>query len=125
MDESEIESYAESVERKRKGKLSRRFRRRPKNRSGISGHAASRYRERVGSGTIRQDAAEALSSGKQWFELPPGPIQEAMAGTVSRRPSKRLSLYHKGFVYVFGPAKKNRRRDLITVFPLKVEEESK
>lgn len=121
MNEEEIQGYTERFERKRKGKMTFHLKKHSKKHPWISGHALARYGQRFGPcGALPNEAEEALRGGKQWFQLPPGPIQDEVR---FRSPfSGRLVLYHGGKVYVFGTKKKSGRRDLITVYSLHIDE---
>lgn len=85
----------------------------------ISGHALTRYAQRVGPRSgIGRNVDAARAHGKQWFDLPPGPLQDFLRErTVTR--SGRLVVYYKGYIYVFGAPKKSGPRDFITVYPFK------
>lgn len=121
MNPDEIDSYCERFNRERKGKKvrrMRRFRSDPKRR--ISGHGLSRYIQRVGpASNVGRDVDAARAHGKQWFQLPEGPLRDFLQSQSAVR--GRLVLFHEGFVYVFGKSKRNGPRDFITVYKYRPE----
>lgn len=124
MNEEELQGYCDRYERGgRKGKKFRKMRRHKTDRvRRISGHALERYGQRIGpKGDIGSDIDNARRNGKQWFELPPGPLQDWLRDRTASRGSGRLVVYYKGNVYVFGAPKRNGPRDVITVYPYEGE----
>lgn len=117
MDDSEINALARSMNRRRKGKRSRKFRSRRNAFKNVSVHAFHRYEERVGNSKHLQENVEmALKHGKRWCELKPGILQDYVRGLTHSR--RKLILFYRNAIFVFGTAKKGKSRNLVTMWPL-------
>ncbi len=121
MNPEEIDSYCERFSRERKGKKVRKMRRfRSDTKRRISGHGLSRYIQRVGPvSNVARDVDAARAHGKQWFQLPAGPLKDFLRGQTAS--GGRLVVFYKGYIYVFGKSKRNGPRDFITVYKYRPE----